>query len=206
MTTVVALQAAAAAVLCGAVAWWGSVLGARLARAQPPLDDAPPPVRYRQWPFVVLGSIVGAASAHDVATPEVLLIAVVIGLLAACAAADLRCGIIPDRCSLGVLALVLIVSGFRHDWYPGIGAAVLAVAFACTALISRGRGMGWGDVKLAAAGGALLGPADAALAFAAAAMLAYALALRAGRASQPIAFGPYLAASTAIALAFQRPV
>jgi leader peptidase (prepilin peptidase)/N-methyltransferase len=206
VSAVLALQAGVAAVIFLAVTWGGCLLGAALTRDRPPLDDGPLPVPYRQWPFLLLGAIVGATSAHELATPELLLLAIVIGLLAACAAADLRCGIIPDRCSLGVLALVLIASLLRHDAYPVIGAAILATAFGCAALLSHGRGMGWGDVKLAAAGGALLGPADAALAFAAAAMFAFALALRAGRAQQPIAFGPYLAASIALALTLQRPV
>jgi prepilin signal peptidase PulO-like enzyme (type II secretory pathway) len=61
--------------------------------------------------------------------------------------------------------------------------------------------MGWGDVKLAALGGALLGAQDATLAFLVAGGAAYVVAHRGKRAGKPIAFGPYLAVSIVATLA-----
>jgi hypothetical protein len=75
--------------------------------------------------------------------------------------ADARSGMIPNRFSLA----------------PLLSGLFAFVPFAGLALFTRGHGMGWGDVKLAALG------------------------RTAGRARQPIAFGPYLAASIGAALA-----
>lgn len=202
-----ALLVVVAAALFGAAAWGGSFLGPMLVADQGPFEDGPAPVTFARWPFATIGALVGAASAtHESSVAQLILLALVVSLLAACAAADLRGGLIPDLCSLGALVLLLAASAFKQNWAPALSAALVAVAFGAAALISRGRGMGWGDVKLAAVGGALLGVFDATLAFMAASIAAYLVAHRSGHLKQPIAFGPYLAASTAFALAFQRPV
>jgi leader peptidase (prepilin peptidase) / N-methyltransferase len=194
------------AMVFAAAAWGGARLGPMLVATHAPSDDGPPAIAFAAWPFLALGALVGAASAHDLAWPQLALLALVVGLLAACAAADLRYGLIPDSCSLGALGVVLLASAFGHDWAPLFGAVAVGGAFAAAALLTGGRAMGWGDVKLAAAGGALLGAFDASFAFTLAALAAYALARLSRRTRGPIAFGPYLAVSTAIALAFQRPL
>jgi prepilin signal peptidase PulO-like enzyme (type II secretory pathway) len=66
--------------------------------------------------------------------------------------------------------------------------------------------MGWGDVKLAALGGALLGMRGAVPAFIVAAIAVYAVARVSGGVRRPIAFGPYLAASIAAALSITRTI
>jgi prepilin signal peptidase PulO-like enzyme (type II secretory pathway) len=79
-------------------------------------------------------------------------------------------------------------------------AGIIFVPFAIAAMFSRGQGMGWGDVKLVALTGAVLG-APLALIALALACLAAAIGHRISRARQtPIAFAPYIAAATAIAL------
>ena len=74
-----------------------------------------------------------------------------------------------------------------------VSALIVVVPFALAALLSRGRGMGWGDVKLAAVAGALLGASNALLALALAAFAA-AVGARfrrdAGAAPRPLAFAP----------------
>jgi prepilin signal peptidase PulO-like enzyme (type II secretory pathway) len=60
--------------------------------------------------------------------------------------------------------------------------------------------MGWGDVKLAALGGAVLGAGAALIAFAAACLVAVGVAWARGRGAEPIAFAPYLVASIGAAL------
>jgi prepilin signal peptidase PulO-like enzyme (type II secretory pathway) len=77
---------------------------------------------------------------------------------------------------------------------------LVALPFALAATLSRGRGMGWGDVKLAALGGALLGAPAATLAFVLAALAAYAGSRFAGDRARPIAFAPYLAGGIAVVL------
>jgi prepilin signal peptidase PulO-like enzyme (type II secretory pathway) len=60
--------------------------------------------------------------------------------------------------------------------------------------------MGWGDVKLAALGGALVGMAGITLAAGAASLIVVLLSVARRRPRQPIAFGPYLAASIGASL------
>jgi prepilin signal peptidase PulO-like enzyme (type II secretory pathway) len=107
------------------------------------------------------------------------------------AAIDVRLRIIPDEANiaialLGILGTALFAYyGFFNDFngsflghYAGIfgfhadpwvnrffGAGVGAGFFGAIVFMTRGRGMGLGDVKLAAAGGFLLGWPDAPLAF-----------------------------------------
>jgi prepilin signal peptidase PulO-like enzyme (type II secretory pathway) len=65
---------------------------------------------------------------------------------------------------------------------------------------TKGIGMGWGDVKLAALGGALLGMKDAMLAFAVVSIVAIVIAKIQRREKQPLAFAPYLATAIIIPL------
>jgi prepilin signal peptidase PulO-like enzyme (type II secretory pathway) len=129
----------------------------------------------------------------------VLLIVAVIAL-SVCAATDMRTGMIPDASTLGPLILVLAISAFEREWMPLFGAAFAFVPFAAIAVATRGRGMGWGDVKLVALGGALVGMGGITLAVAMASLAAGVVGVMGNRVRRPIAFGPYLAASIVIAL------
>jgi leader peptidase (prepilin peptidase) / N-methyltransferase len=205
MTT--ALTAELTAFAFAIAAWLGAVLADAWCANFTPHEDGPKPVAFPRWPFAVAAGIVGAmASLHGSPALHLAMLLVVVAALAGCAAADMRCGMIPDVFSLGALALVVGLGAFQHDWSPLIGAAIVALPFAAMALISRGRGMGWGDVKLAGVGGALLGAPDAMLAFIPASLAAYVIARRSGGARQPIAFGPYLAGSIILALTLEPPV
>jgi prepilin signal peptidase PulO-like enzyme (type II secretory pathway) len=178
------------------MAWAGTLLADALSKNVAPHQDGPAPVIIPRWPFAIAGALVGFASAlHDPAAPHLAVVAVVLVALAACTACDLRCGMLPDVCTLGPLMLLVGLAALQHTWAPPLGALFAAIAFAGPALFSRGRGMGWGDVKLAALGGALLGAQDAALAFVFAAVAACLVAWRTGTLRRPIAFGPYLATS-----------
>jgi len=88
-----------------------------------------------------------------------------------------------------------------HNTVAIVGAVVMFLPFALFALLSKGRGMGWGDVKLAALGGAVLGPPAAMLAFAGACLIAVFIAALRKRRSEPIAFAPYLCGAIAASLA-----
>jgi leader peptidase (prepilin peptidase) / N-methyltransferase len=194
------------AVFAGA-GWAGARAGERLCANVEPYADGPATVAFAHWPFPALAACVGASIAlHETSVSQLAVLAVVTLALAGGAAADLRCGMLPDVLTLGPLALVVALGAASRDWTPALGAAFVAVPFALAALLTRNRGMGWGDVKLAALGGALLGVADAALAFMLAALAAYLVARRTSGLRRPIAFGPYLAASIAAALTLTRMI
>jgi prepilin signal peptidase PulO-like enzyme (type II secretory pathway) len=193
-------------VLLFAIAGGIGAAGARvLCAARAPYDDGPQPIALPPGVFVVAAACLGLAVAWSGLPPaQVALLLAVVVALAGCSAADLACGALPDAFTLAPLVLVLSLAAFARDPMPALAAAFVALPFAAGALLSRGRGLGWGDVKLAALGGALLGAGGAALAFTLAALAAYAVARTTGSTRRPIAFGPYLAATIAITLPFVR--
>jgi leader peptidase (prepilin peptidase)/N-methyltransferase len=187
--------------------WAGALVGERLCAGRAPYDDGPQPIAFGRAPFAAIGACIGVALALHADTPDHLAVLLVVTFaLAGGAAADLICGALPDLLTVGPLVLVVAAGAASHDWAPALGATLVAVPFAVAATLSRGRGMGWGDVKLAALGGALLGVADAALAFMLAALAAYVIARRTVGVRRPIAFGPYLAASIAASLTIVRTI
>ncbi len=126
---------------------------------------------------------------------------VLVASLAAAWYSDVRCGIVPDYFTLIPLALVLGVAVLTRQYGPLVSAAVVFVPFAGSALVSKGRGMGWGDVKLATLGAAVLPLEAAILAFAAACFVAVCVAVLRKRRGEPIAFAPYLAGAIALGMA-----
>ena len=206
LTGVIAIVACCAALFASA-GWLGARAGERLCAGIEAYEDSPASFVPPHWPFAAGAAAIGAAVALQGVSPaHAAVLLIVTFALAGGAAADFRCGMLPDVMTVGPLALVVAFGAWSHDWSPAVGAAFVAVPFAFAALISRGRGMGWGDVKLAALGGALLGVADAALAFLLAALAAYLVARRSAGLRRPIAFGPYLAASIAASLTLTRTI
>jgi len=196
---------ALAALLFGAAGWTGAMIGELLCADRTPFEDGPATIDVGHWPFAAAGACVGLAIAlQGPSSVHLALVAAIVLALAGGAAADLRCGILPDVFTLAPLALVIALAAAAHNAVPAVGAVVVFVPFAIVAMATRGRGMGWGDVKLAALGGALLGVAGATLAFLVAALTAYAIARTTGGLRRTIAFGPYLAASIAATLVIVR--
>jgi prepilin signal peptidase PulO-like enzyme (type II secretory pathway) len=184
--------------------WAGTRVALVLCRTRTPFADGPAPILAPVWPFAAVAAAVGAACALHGASPLQLgALWLVSVALSACAFADFRCGLVPDPCTLVPLAAIVGGAALMHDAFPLIGAAVVGLPFAVAALLSRGRGMGWGDVKLAALGGALLGARDATFALFGACAAAYAWSMLGRRAAQPTAFAPYLVAAVALALAIE---
>jgi prepilin signal peptidase PulO-like enzyme (type II secretory pathway) len=205
MTATALAFAGLAAPVFAVAAYVGTHVADMLCAKCAPFDDGPAPVAFRRAPFALAGALLGfALAAQGEAFPQLAISALLVLALAGCTAADLRCGILPDVLTLGSLALVVGLGAAAHDLSPAFGAAVVMVPFALAAAATRGRAMGWGDVKLAGLGGALLGARDATLAFMLAALAAYAIARRTGGVRRPIAFGPYLAASIAVMLPIVR--
>jgi prepilin signal peptidase PulO-like enzyme (type II secretory pathway) len=189
-------------VVFAAAAWGGALAGEALCSEVEAFADGPRPVAFAVWLFPLAGALIGSALVlHAQSPPRLAVLAFAVFGLAGCTAADLRCGMLPDLLTLAPLALAVGAGVIARDPGPAIGAALVALPFAALAIASRGRGMGWGDVKLAALGGALLGAPDAVFAFMLAAIVAYLIARRRGRTREPIAFGPYLAGSIVATLA-----
>jgi prepilin signal peptidase PulO-like enzyme (type II secretory pathway) len=165
------------------------------------LPDGPPTGEPRIPLLIAAAALLGAAVTAHASNPlQLVLVAMLCVALTAIWCTDVRYGIVPDVFTLIPLAIVFAVGAVRHEWLIFGSAAVPFIAFAAAAWLSRGRGMGWGDVKLATLGGAVLGLEASLVAFSlsclAAAMYAYAR----GQKDVPIAFAPYLVAAIAIAL------
>jgi prepilin signal peptidase PulO-like enzyme (type II secretory pathway) len=160
--------------------------------------------------LVVAAAICARVEAYDdgpqPGTPPVVALiagAIVCGAFVAAWYCDVARGVVPDLFSLGPMAVIAAVAFLWHDPRMIVSAAIVVVPFSIAAYLSRGRGMGWGDVKLAAVAGALLGASNALLALA---LAAFAAALgakfRRDAAPQPLAFAPYLIGATALFTAF----
>lgn len=196
MTTVVLAVAGFAA-----AAWLGMRVGSMLCADRTPFADGPAAVRVRPGIVMLAMGAVGAAAAlHGSGPWQLVTIGLVASALAGCVAADCACGIVPDALTLVPLAGLVAAFGLRGDPGPLLAAGLVALPFAFAATLSHGRGMGWGDVKLAALGGALLGARGATAALVIACVVAYAWSRFAGGRTRPIAFAPYLVGGIAVVL------
>ena len=186
----------------GAAGYIGVLLGRVFAEKLEWLPYGPPPVHAPE-PVLVAGcAAIGAAlTMHTFEPVHVLLIAIVCVALVAIWIVDAQKGIVPDVFTLGPLAILLIAAVLQHTWWHFAAAAIPLAPFAGAALLSQGRGMGWGDVKLVALGGVVLGVQLSILAFAAACLIAFAVNYFPGRKrGGPIAFAPYLASAIGLAI------
>ena len=185
----------------GCVAFVGLRLAASVCEKIVPFSDGPrpgtPPSRALLAGAIVVGALLAA---RGIPTLELAVFAILIVSLVSCWYSDVRCGIVPDSFTLVPLALVLGFALANHDVMPVVSALVVGLPFAGAALLSGGRGVGWGDVKLVALGGACLGLQSAVLAFSVACFVAVAIAFMRRRQNEPVAFVPYLAGSMAVAV------
>lgn len=190
---------AAASFACAA--FFGIVLARAFCRGKIPYDDGPTPKHPPVLGLTLASAAFGAANGlHGVPLYGIAVLAVLCGTFAAIWYSDVRLGLIPDAFTVAPLLVFSVYAAVRGDW-TAIGSAVLTfAAFGAIAAASHGRGIGWGDVKLAALGGVLLGIGTAALAFAAAGLLLAAGALIPGRRRKAVAFGPYLISAMVLAL------
>ena len=135
-------------------------------------------------------------------------------LLLIIVATDLLSYLIPDYAvfGLGLLALLyrsyLIKTGIMNPTdltRALIGSLVLAILFAAIILLTKGKGMGWGDVKLVFVLGLLVGwprlvVASFSAFFTGAIVSLFLLAVGKKRFGQTIPFGPFLILGAVIAL------
>lgn len=189
------------ALFFAAAGYLGALLGATFADRLPRLDGAPPAQHTPVLALVAACAAIGAmVVTHAVSQGQVMLIAIVCIALVAVWITDARRGLIPDAFTLGPLGIMLLVGVWQHEWWLFVSAALPFIPFAAAAVLSRGHGMGWGDVKLVALGGAVLGAQIAIIAFAVACLAAVVVNYTRGNKRGAIAFAPYLATAIGVAI------
>ena len=166
-----------------------------------PADDGPPNTKPPVLLVTAGAAILGAALTLVGAAPLQLGIsAIVVFALAACWASDALCGFLPDAFTLGPLAALVLFALAQRDWYLIVSAILVFIPFAAAAYFSKGYGMGWGDAKLVALTGAVLGAPLGYFTLAIACVVAVVVHRLGSRRAEPIAFAPYIAALTGVAL------
>ena len=186
---------------CAAIA--GLTAAAAICARVSGYDDGPQPGTPPVVALVAGAALIGGIAGAHGDSARLGLIAVVTAAFIAAWYCDVARGIVPDLFSLGPMVLIAGLAFAWHDPRMVVSSLIVVVPFAIFAYLSRGRGMGWGDVKLAAVAGALLGASNALLALALATFAAAVGAkFRRDAKSAPVAFAPYLIGATALFTAF----
>jgi leader peptidase (prepilin peptidase) / N-methyltransferase len=142
-------------------------------------------------------------------TPEV---SIALLATAACGYVDARTGYIPNRITHPTLGVILVLASVLHRLdSAALGAFCVGGALASLYGCTLGRGVGLGDVKLAACIGAGFGPICGMIALlssfiAGGVFGAWLLFSGRGERKTPIRFGPFLAFGSLLALALQAHV
>jgi leader peptidase (prepilin peptidase)/N-methyltransferase len=168
------------------------------ARRAPEQPTAPePPLA----PFLVVTGALGAVIAlRGLDWQGLVLAALICVSLVACWHSAVTHGAMPDYFTLVPLAAIVLSAVAQENWAILLAVLVPFIPFAAMAYLSKGKGMGWDDAKLAALGGGILGMEDALLAFAVACIVAVFVAWLRKRTKEPIAFGPYMIGGIALSL------
>lgn len=172
-----------------------------------------------QYPLVELATAVlfgwSVAVLSPISWQQWLLVGIwllVVCLFVLLAVYDLRWLLLPDKLTVPLAVAALVLLG-AEAWFglsgrgiegPILAALLAAAGFWSLAAITRGRGMGGGDIKLVAGIGLLLGlqktAAALVIAFVSAAVIGLVLlGLKLKSRRDPIPFGPFLIAGTIIA-------
>jgi len=195
----IALASAAGFGLAGGA---GVAIATRAMAGAVPFVDGPRTVRPPTALLVGCAVLAGAAfGSHPEQLRAGLLGALLVAALVGCCWSDLAFGLVPDVLTLAPLSAVTVAALAARDPQPFVAMAFVGVPLALVALVSGGRGLGWGDVKLLALAAAIVGIGASLAAAAAASFVAVAVALGRGRSREPIAFVPYLAAALAVTIA-----
>jgi leader peptidase (prepilin peptidase)/N-methyltransferase len=140
------------------------------------------------------------------ATPGIALATVTCLGSIICATVDHRTGYIFDALTITSALIAVVLALSSGTFIPSVFAAVGAgAAFATLRLLTRGRGIGLGDLKLAMVVGLGYGPLGTAIALGSAFVLGgcYGVALLVSGRARPgdhIRFGPFIAGGSIIAL------
>lgn len=188
----------------GWFARWGSVRLARLEGLEPGFRG------WQVWGPPIVCAVLFAAFGYELgATPVLLLRSILVLVLVQVIFFDFEHRLILDRVLFPAIALAIVVSLFRQPWWVGLATGVAAgILFLLLALagaaLFKTEALGFGDVKLAAFMGFLLGPLPTIQALFYGVFLAglAAVGIIVWRRSLKgtIAYGPYLAAGALIVL------
>ncbi len=197
--------------IAGAVAGWGMRIGSvKLAQ----LEGLEPGSKWWQvYGPPILSAVLLGVFGYSLAGTLVLLVirSVFVLVLVQVIFFDFEHHLILDRVMFPAMALALIVSFFSHPWWVGLatgfgaGLLFLLLAIGGSALLKQ-EALGFGDVKLAAFMGLLLGvplifsALFYGVLFAGIGAIVFVLWHRTLRGN--IAYGPYLAAGALLALYF----
>lgn len=201
------LGALVAAGVFASAAFLGIELSSALGRGTVRSEDSPeprrPPVRALIGAAALLGGIVSFGGAD---WQTMLLGAVVCVSLAGCWYGAVAYGSMPDAFTLIPLGAVLISSLVEREWILALDALAPFVPFAIIAFVSKGRGLGWDDAKLAALAGALLGIQTSILALASASLAMVLFAVARNRKREAVVFAPYMISAISLAMVWRlRP-
>lgn len=152
-----------------------------------------------RFPFALAAAaaLAGALAFARGASYDAAAVALALAVAVVAAIVDRRTGLIPDLMLLPALLAVLALRAGRPEdalWGAAVTAGLLAVPYVAT----RGRGFGFGDVKLGLIVGAALGPFGGGLAVGASFIAggvyaAYLLLTRRAERGTELAFGPFVA-------------
>lgn len=114
---------------------------------------------------------------------------------------------IPVSCNylLALLGVVQLISDWTHWWNYILGAVCISGFLLLLYWITKGRGIGGGDIKLMAAGGLLLGAPRIILGFFIGCILAsviHIVRMKISKVGNRLAFGPYLCGGIWIAIIY----
>lgn len=110
---------------------------------------------------------------------------------------------------IGVLGVVRLVTDLKHWYLYAIGAVLVSGIFYLVLVLSKGRAMGGGDVKLMAAAGLLLGAGEIFLAMLIGCLFAviiHPIRMKVSGEDHALAFGPYLAIGIYISALVGTPI
>ncbi len=157
------------------------------------------------WPLLVVPAcaIAGAEFGLRETNPlHLLSLSFIVVALIALVRCDVRLHSTPPWLSLIPLAGICAVALLQHAYAVPLTALLVCIPFAGVALATKGTGMSWSDVRVAALGASLLGLFPAVIAFSAAGLL-LAFIQWGLRRHAPVQIVPYLVGATAVAaLAF----
>lgn len=194
------------AIVCAGFCYLSMVGSLALCERVEPLEGSPPPSHVPMLALpLMFGLVAGIVAARSAALPQIFMAAGLLCVLAAAWASDAKRGLVFDWFTIPAMLAVVISCVVFHNYNPLIWGATVALPFAVAAFASKGRGMGWGDVKLVAVGAAVVGLQTGVVALVVACLAVSVGAFVRGNRSEPISFAPYISACFALALIFPQP-
>lgn len=186
------------ALLFASSAWLGYVLSDALVSRKgvpgPGHSDVHPAI------LVAVAAVVGTAIGVRSGDP-LHLVALSFAVISLCALirCDVRQNWTPPWLSLVPLGCIVVIAIVQRAYWIPIATLVVALPFASVAAMTKGTGMSWSDVRVAALGTALVGFFPAIITFAAAGLVA-AFVQWGLRRTSSIPMAPYLIGATAVAV------